>query len=144
MSSAPAPPHVGAFFFLEARRTCNKAASTDCERISGPPIHRWHRWCRRNDRGNRGSREKCRDRSRRLSSCPDHRQIRVRLRAAVLHWTQQLRIDAGQPRQGLRIQQIVFAPALPNPTHARGRGGNCFRASCPVYLACYFELGERA
>ncbi|MFZ0953222.1 MAG: hypothetical protein WAN17_13210, partial [Candidatus Sulfotelmatobacter sp.] len=35
------------------------------------------------------------------------------LRAAMLHRIQQLRIDPGQPRQRLRIQPIVFLPALP-------------------------------
>ncbi len=35
---------------------------------------------------------------------PDHRQIGLRLCAAMLHRTQQLGIDPRQPRQGLRIQ----------------------------------------
>ncbi len=35
----------------------------------------------------------------------------------MLHRIQQLRIDPGQPRQRLRIQAIVFLPALPDQPH---------------------------
>jgi hypothetical protein len=35
----------------------------------------------------------------------------------LLHRTQQLRIDPGQPCQGTRVQPIVFASALPNKAH---------------------------
>jgi hypothetical protein len=38
--------------------------------------------------------------------------------ASMLHRTQQLQINLGQPRQRLRIQAIVFFPALSNQTHA--------------------------
>jgi hypothetical protein len=49
-------------------------------------------------------------------SRPNHREIRLRFRAMMLHRTQQLRIDPGQPRQRSRIHAIVFLPALPNQT----------------------------
>ena len=55
-----------------------------------------------------------RPRSHQSGSRPDHRQIRLRFRAAMLHRTQQLRINPRQPRQRLRIQPIVFLPALPD------------------------------
>jgi len=45
------------------------------------------------------------------------RQIRLRFRATMLHRTQQLRIDPGQPCQRLRIHAIVFLPALSNQAH---------------------------
>ena len=61
-----------------------------------------------------------RPRSHQSGSRPDHRQIRLRFRAAMLHRTQQLRIDPGQPRQRPRIQPIVFLSALPNQTHVAG------------------------
>jgi hypothetical protein len=35
----------------------------------------------------------------------------------MLHRMQHLGIDPGQPRQGLRIQPIVFLPALPDQPH---------------------------
>ena len=35
------------------------------------------------------------------------------------HRTQQLGIDPGQPRQGLRIQSIILLPALPDLAHLR-------------------------
>jgi hypothetical protein len=57
-------------------------------------------------------------RSHQSGSCPNHCQIRLCLRAAMLHRTQQLWIDPGQPRQGLRVQTIVFLPALPDQPHA--------------------------
>jgi hypothetical protein len=38
----------------------------------------------------------------------------------VLHWTQQLGIDSLQPCQGLRIQPIVFLPALSDQSHLAG------------------------
>jgi hypothetical protein len=43
----------------------------------------------------------------------------LRLHAEVLHRIQQLRIDPRQPRQGLRIQPIVFLAALPDQAHLR-------------------------
>ena len=63
-----------------------------------------------------------RARSHQSGPCPNHRQIRLRLRAAMLHRIQQLRIDPRQPRQRLRIQPIVFLAALPDqPYLARVR-----------------------
>jgi len=51
------------------------------------------------------------------SACPDHRQIGLCLRTAVLHRIQKLRIDPGQPCQRLRIQAIVFLAALSDQPH---------------------------
>jgi hypothetical protein len=45
------------------------------------------------------------------------RQIRLRSRAAVLHRTQQLGIDPGQPRQRLRVHAVVSLSTLPDQTH---------------------------
>ncbi len=58
-----------------------------------------------------------RARSHQASARPNHHQIGLRLRAAMLHRIQQLRIDPGQPRQRLRIQPIVFLSALPDQPH---------------------------
>jgi len=41
----------------------------------------------------------------------------LRLLASVLYRIQQLRIDPRQPGQRLRIQSIVFLPALPDQPH---------------------------
>jgi len=51
------------------------------------------------------------------SSRSNHRQVRLRLSAAMLHRTQQLGIDPRQPCQRLRIQPIVFLPALSDQPH---------------------------
>jgi hypothetical protein len=57
-------------------------------------------------------------------SCPhqsgsrsDHHQMCLRLGAAMLHWSQQLRIDPRQPSQGSRIQPIIFPSTLPDQAH---------------------------
>jgi hypothetical protein len=43
------------------------------------------------------------------SSCPDHRQIRLGLRASMLHWTQQLWIDPYQSRKRFSVYPIILA-----------------------------------
>ena len=58
-----------------------------------------------------------RPRPHQAGSRPNHRQIGLRLGAAMLHRRQQLRIDPGQPRQRLGIQPIIFPPALSDQTH---------------------------
>jgi hypothetical protein len=48
---------------------------------------------------------------------PDHRQVDLRLHAAMPHWPQQLAIDSRPPRQGLRIVPIIFPTALGDQLH---------------------------
>jgi hypothetical protein len=43
----------------------------------------------------------------------DHRKIRLCLSTAMLNRRQQLRIDPGQPGQGLRVQPVVLSPLSP-------------------------------
>jgi hypothetical protein len=42
----------------------------------------------------------------------NHRQVRLRLRAAVLHRAQQLGIDPGQACQSLGVEAVILFPAL--------------------------------
>ena len=61
----------------------------------------------------------CRSRS-------NHRQIRLRLGAAMLHRIQQRGIDPGQPRQRLCIQPVIFLPAFPDQPHLARIGHDHF------------------
>ena len=49
----------------------------------------------------------------------------------MLHRTQQLRINPGQPRQRLRIQAIVFASALPDQPYVTRMRHDYFMALRP-------------
>ena len=53
-------------------------------------------------------------------SSSDHRKIRLRLNAPMLNRREQLRIDSGQPGQGLSVQPVVLAPALPDQADITG------------------------
>src|ERR1035437_2158400 len=50
-------------------------------------------------------------------SRPDRHQIRLRLRTAMLHRRQQLRINPHQAGQHSGIQTIIFFPTLPDQAH---------------------------
>jgi hypothetical protein len=55
----------------------------------------------------------------------DYHQISLRLRAAMLHRSQQLWIDPRQPSQRPGIEPIIFPPTLSDQTHvARMRHDN--------------------
>src|SRR4051812_873182 len=53
----------------------------------------------------------------------------------MLHRIQQLGIDPGQPRQGLRIQTIVFLAALPDQPHLARIGHDDFMPPLPKQAA---------
>src|SRR5678815_4705234 len=72
-------------------------------------------------------------------SRPDHGQIRLRLRAAMFHRRQQLRIDPGQPRQGLRIDPIILLSASPINRTLRAWATI---TSCPNWLNNRLTQGE--
>jgi hypothetical protein len=50
-------------------------------------------------------------------SRPDRHQIRLRLRTAMLHRRQQLRINPHQPSQRSGIPPIIFFPTLSDQAH---------------------------
>src|SRR3989442_273606 len=58
-----------------------------------------------------------RPRSYQARSRPDRHQIRLRLRAAMFHRRQQLRIDPHQSRQHSGIKPIIFFPTLSDQAH---------------------------
>ena len=41
----------------------------------------------------------------------------LRLGATMLHWTQQPRVDSGEPRQCPGIESIIFSATLPDQAH---------------------------
>src|SRR5215813_11087913 len=69
----------------------------------------------------------------------DHHQIRLRLRAAMLHRVQQLRIDPGQPRQCLRIRRSSFLRLSPISRTLRAFATI---TSCPNLLSKRLIQGE--